>query len=46
MGHAGAVISAGAGSPQHKMEALLDAGATVVANPADMGPTMKQVLRG
>jgi succinyl-CoA synthetase alpha subunit len=46
MGHAGAVISAGAGSPQHKMEALLDAGATVVANPADMGPTMKKVLRG
>jgi hypothetical protein len=28
------------------MEALLDAGATVVANPADMGPTLKQVLRG
>ena len=46
MGHAGAVISAGAGSPQHKMEALRDAGATVVVNPADMGPTMKQVLRG
>jgi succinyl-CoA synthetase alpha subunit len=46
MGHAGAVISAGAGSPQRKMEALLAAGAKVVANPADMGPTMKQVLRG
>jgi len=46
MGHAGAVISAGAGSPQHKMEALREAGAAVVANPADMGPTMKQVLRG
>jgi succinyl-CoA synthetase alpha subunit len=44
MGHAGAVISGGAGSPQHKMEALREAGATVVANPADMGPTMKQVL--
>jgi len=26
----------GAGSPQHKMEALADAGAVVVANPADM----------
>jgi succinyl-CoA synthetase alpha subunit len=46
MGHAGAVISGGAGSPQHKMEALADAGAVVVANPADMGPTMKQVLGG
>jgi len=46
MGHAGAVISAGAGSPQHKMEALREAGAAVVANPADMGPTMKQALRG
>jgi succinyl-CoA synthetase alpha subunit len=46
MGHAGAVISAGAGSPQRKMEALREAGARVVANPADMGPTMKQVLRG
>ena len=46
MGHAGAVISAGAGSPQHKMEALREAGAVVVANPADMGPTMKQVLGG
>jgi len=45
MGHAGAVISGGAGSPQHKMEALADAGAAVVVNPADMGPTMKQVLR-
>lgn len=46
MGHAGAVISGGAGSPQHKMGALADAGAAVVVNPADMGPTMKQVLRG
>jgi succinyl-CoA synthetase alpha subunit len=46
MGHAGAVISAGAGSPQRKMEALREAGARVVTNPADMGPTMKQVLRG
>jgi succinyl-CoA synthetase alpha subunit len=46
MGHAGAVISGGAGSPQRKMEALREAGARVVANPADMGPTMKQVLRG
>jgi succinyl-CoA synthetase alpha subunit len=46
MGHAGAVISGGAGSPQLKMEALAASGAAVVVNPADMGPTMKQVLRG
>jgi succinyl-CoA synthetase alpha subunit len=44
MGHAGAVISGGAGSPRGKMEALRAAGAVVVENPADMGLTMKRVL--
>jgi len=44
MGHAGAVISGGAGSPQGKMEALRAAGAVVIENPADMGLTMKRVL--
>jgi succinyl-CoA synthetase alpha subunit len=45
MGHAGAVISGGTGSPQTKMEALRAAGAVVVENPADMGPAMKRVLQ-
>jgi succinyl-CoA synthetase alpha subunit len=44
MGHAGAVISGGAGSPRGKMEALRAAGAVVIENPADMGLTMKRVL--
>jgi len=45
MGHAGAVISGGSGSPQAKMEALRKAGAVVIENPADMGPTIKQALQ-
>jgi succinyl-CoA synthetase alpha subunit len=45
MGHAGAVISGGTGSPRVKMEALRAAGAVVVENPADMGLTMKRVLQ-
>ena len=44
MGHAGAVISGGRGTAKRKMEALQAAAATVVANPADMGLTVKQVL--
>ncbi len=44
MGHAGAVISGGSGSARNKMDALRDAGAAVVENPADMGPAMKRVL--
>ncbi len=44
MGHAGAVISGGKGSPQAKMEALRSAGVTVVENPAEMGSTLKRVL--
>ncbi len=45
MGHAGAVISGGTGSPRAKMEALRAAGAVVIENPADMGLTMKRVLQ-
>jgi len=45
MGHAGAVISGGSGSPQAKMEALRAAGAAVIENPADMGVTIKRVLQ-
>ena len=43
MGHAGAVISRDSGSPQAKMEALRTAGAVVIENPADMGPTIKRI---
>ena len=45
MGHAGAVISAGSGSPKGKMEALRAGGATVVENPADMGLMMVRRLK-
>jgi len=45
MGHAGAVISGGMGSPKKKMEALRAAGATVVENPADMGLTVQRILK-
>jgi succinyl-CoA synthetase alpha subunit len=45
MGHAGAVISGGSGSPQAKMDALRSAGAVVIENPADMGATMKRVVQ-
>ncbi len=44
MGHAGAVISGGTGSPQSKMEALRAAGAVVLENPADLGHSLKRVL--
>jgi succinyl-CoA synthetase alpha subunit len=45
MGHAGAVISGGSGSPQAKMESLRAAGAVVLENPADMGLTVKRILQ-
>ncbi|HSR13830.1 MAG TPA: succinate--CoA ligase subunit alpha [Thermodesulfobacteriota bacterium] len=44
MGHAGAVISGGSGSPRSKMNALSDAGVKVVENPADMGLTVKRMI--
>ncbi len=45
MGHAGAVIWGGMGSPKRKMDALRAAGATVMENPADMGLTIQRVLK-
>ncbi len=44
MGHAGAIISGGAGTAQEKMEALQAAGAFVVKSPADIGITVKKAL--
>ena len=45
MGHAGAIIAGRAGTAQSKQQALVDAGATVVVSPAEIGVTMQRVLR-
>ncbi len=45
MGHAGAIIAGAAGTAAAKQQALREAGATVVANPAEIGATMQRVLR-
>jgi len=46
MGHAGAIISGGAGTAAHKMEALRSAGVAVADSPAALGSTMLKVLKG
>src|SRR2546427_4305472 len=43
-GHPGPVIAGGKGTAAEKMNALEDAGATLVKSPADMGATMAQVI--
>jgi succinyl-CoA synthetase alpha subunit len=45
MGHAGAIISGGSGTAQHKMEALRSAGITVADSPAALGSTMLTLLK-
>ena len=45
MGHAGAIISGGSGTAQHKMEAMKSAGITVADSPATLGSTMLKVLK-
>lgn len=44
MGHAGAIISGGAGTAEGKMKALREAGVHVVESPAEIGETMKKAL--
>ncbi len=44
MGHAGAIISGGQGTAQHKIAALKEAGIAVADSPAVIGDTMAKVL--
>jgi succinyl-CoA synthetase alpha subunit len=44
MGHAGAIISGGAGTAEAKFEALASAGCKIARSPADLGTTLKASL--
>ena len=44
MGHAGAIISGGEGTAASKMQAMSDAGITVVKTPSEIGEAMARVL--
>ena len=46
MGHAGAIITGQGATAASTIEALQDAGATIIPTPADIGVTTQQVLRG
>jgi succinyl-CoA synthetase alpha subunit len=46
MGHAGAIISGGAGTAESKKEAMKSAGITVSDSPAELGSTMLKVVKG
>lgn len=44
MGHAGAIVSGGAGTAEGKFHALKDAGAFITRNPAELGSTLQKHL--
>lgn len=46
MGHAGAIISGGEGGAAEKIAVMEECGIHITRNPAEMGRTMKKVLRG
>ena len=46
MGHAGAVISGGKDTAEHKIEALRGAGIKVAESPAELGTTMLEAMKG
>jgi succinyl-CoA synthetase alpha subunit len=46
MGHAGAVISGGKDTADHKVEALRSAGIQVADSPAELGTTMLRAMKG
>jgi succinyl-CoA synthetase alpha subunit len=45
MGHASAIISGGKGTAEEKYRAMEEAGITICRSPADMGRTVKDLLR-
>jgi succinyl-CoA synthetase alpha subunit len=45
MGHAGAIISGGKGTAQEKLAVMEECGIKVTRNPAEMGRTLRSVLR-